>query len=423
MTFLEEFDAAAAQDAQVAARVFIKWLRLDWRTMYAELRADRPVLATPLFTLVTRATDVLDILAQPSLYSVKANRLPMDKAVGAFMLARDETELNWEEKGLMQSVLRWEDLPSVRDLAARTAREALDGAEGTLDIVPEISRKVPLRIVQHIFGFDAPDADLLRWSFATQHGMFRNLPFSPEVLARCHAGGGEMQAWLWPFLARKWAAAPLEGGNVIDRLVNLSHGRGAQLPPERVVSNICGLLVGAIETTSAAIVQATDQLLLHPQWLSSALAADRAGDMDAFDAHVFEALRFNPITTFQFRMAEADRVIGEGTAYARPVKAGDVLAVCTGSAMFDPALMPDPERFDASRPAASYLHFGLGHHECLGRHVGRVAIPEAIRQILRQPELRCAQGEAGRLDFAGGPFPEHLHVGWGAPQPAENART
>lgn len=422
MAFLAEFDSAMSQGAQAALGVFIRWLRSDWRGMYAELRADRPILPMSPFTLVTRATDVLDILSQPSLYSVRANRLPMDPSVGPFMLARDETELNWEEKGVMQSVLRWEDLPAIRVLAAEVVREAIGAAGGTLDIVPQIARKVPLRIVQRIFGFDAADEQLLRWSFATQHGMFRNFPFNDDVLKRCHAAGSDMQTWLWPFLARQWAAAPLDGETTVERLINLSSGKGASLPPERVVSNVCGLLVGAIETTSAAIVQATDQLLRHPDWMNAALAADAAGATDMFDAHVFEALRFNPITTFQFRFAEVDRVLGEGTSYATPIKAGSLLAVCSGSAMFDAALMPDPERFDASRPASSYLHFGLGHHECLGRHVGRVAIPEAVRQILQIPGIRSDQADAGP-DFAGGPFPEHLLVTWGPPAAAGNVST
>jgi cytochrome P450 len=420
--FLEEFDAASAQDPRAGTGVLIKWLRNDWQSLYAELRVHRPVLATSLFTLVTRATDVFDILAQPSLYSVRASRLPMDKAVGSFMLARDETELNWEEKGLLQAVLRWEDLPIVRDLAGRTAKESLEGANGTVDLVPEIARRVPLRIVQQIFGFEAADADMLRWSFATQHGMFRNLPFNEDVLARCHSAGREMQAWLWPFLASRWAAAPLPGLTAVDRLINLSHGAGSVLPPDRVVSNVSGLLVGAIETISAAIVQATDQLLLHPEWLRSALAADQAGDMAVFDAHVFEALRFNPITTFQLRTAEADGVLAAGTKYAASVKAGSLIAVATGSAMFDPALMPDPETFNPARPMSTYLHFGLGHHECLGRHVSRVAIPEAVRQIARLPQLRRAQGAHGQIDFSNGPFPEHFHIQWRRLTPATRSK-
>lgn len=412
MGMLAEFDAES--DPKAKAGVVIRWLRRDWPAMYAELRESRPILPTPAFTMVTRATDVLDVLAQPALFSVRANQRSMDPAVGPFMLARDETAINWEEKGLMRALLRWDDLPRVRALAGEVASEALASApDGSLDIVSAIARAAPTRIVQRFFGFDAPDGDLLRWSFATQHGMFRNLPFNEDVLARCHQAGEEMRAWLWPFLAAKWAA-PSPGDDTVSRLIEASRSPAIGIGPDRVLSNVCGLLVGAIETTAQAIVQAVDQFLAHPEWLEAALAADAAGDLDAFDAHVFEALRFNPITTIQFRFVEQDRVLGAGTTYAQPVKAGTVLAVCTGSAMFDAALMPDPERFDPGRPPHDYLHFGLGHHECLGRHVGQVAIPEAVRQILRLPSLARADGEAGRIDFAGGPFPEHFAVQWNA---------
>lgn len=411
MGFLAEFDAAPAGAAQVA--VVVKWLRSDWRGMYGELRANRPILATPLFTLVTRATDVLDVLAQPSLYSVRANRISMDPAVGPFMLARDETEINWQEKGLMQSLLRWNDLPRVRTLAAEVADAAIAGATNqTLDIVPAIGRAVPLRIVQDIFGFKADDADLLRWSFATQHGMFRNLTGDPQVLAACHEAGQQMQAWLWPFLAAKWASAPSGGQDSVSRLIDISIEPAAGISTDRVLSNVCGLLVGSIETMSQAIVNVVDQFLAHPDWLAAARAADAAGNRAAFDAHVFEALRYNPITTIQFRTVEADRTLAQGTPYATPVKAGSVLAVCTGSAMFDADLMPDPEQFDPTRSPHAYLHFGLGHHECLGRHVGQVAIPEAVRQIIQMTGLERVPGPAGQVDFAGGPFPEHLQVRW-----------
>lgn len=425
MGVLAEFDAEG--DPKAKAGVVIRWLRQDWRAMYAELRESRPILPTAAFTMVTRATDVLDVLSQPSLYSVRGNQRAMDPAVGPFMLARDETAINWEEKGLMRALLRWDDLPRVRALTGEVASQALAAAPtGSLDIVSTIARAAPVRIVQRFFGFDAPEADLLRWSFATQHGMFRNLPFNDEVLARCHRAGEEMRAWLWPFLARKWAAAPSNGDDAISRLVDVSRASAVGITPDRVLSNVCGLLVGAIETTAQAITQAVDQFLAHPDWLKAALAADAAGDVAAFDAHVFEALRFNPITTIQFRFVEQDRTLGLGTTYAEPVEAGTVLAVCTGSAMFDAALMPDPERFDPRRPMHDYLHFGLGHHECLGRHVGQVAIPEAVRWILRLPGLARAEGAAGEIDYAGGPFPEHLIVRWDAAPvltaPREGAR-
>lgn len=409
MGFLAEFDAAAGPQAQAA--VLIAWLRGRWPDMFEELRAHRPVLQTPLFTLVTRASDVLAALSRPSTFSVQANRATMDPSVGPFMLARDETPINWQEKGLMQALLRWDDLPRVRQLAGTVAGQALAGAAtGSLDIVPAIARQVPLRVVQQIFGFTAPDADLLRWSFATQHGMFRNLPFDPGVLKRCHAAGVDMRAWLKPFLDGKRAQAPSGAEDTVSRLIDLAHAGAAGIADDRVTSNVCGLLVGAIETMSQAIVQIVDQFLLHPDWLAGALAADRAGDAAGFDGHVFEALRFNPITTVVFRHVEADAVIGAPPVLE--VKQGTTLAIGSGSAMFDPGLMPDPKAFNPARPAKSYLHFGLGHHECLGKYVGEAAIPEAVRQILRLPGLRRAAGEAGHIDFAHGPFPEHMTIEW-----------
>ncbi len=412
MSFLSEYDALAETDVGARVALLIKWLRADWRGMFADLRRNRPVFASPLFTMVTRATDVIDVLSRPSLFSVRSNALTMDPSVGPFMLARDDTRFNWHEKAVMRAVLQWEDLPGIRALAGDTTAAALTAAKGEIDVVQKISRLVPLRIVQRVFGFDAPDEDILRWSFATQHAMFRNLEGNADVFAAGVRAGEEMRAWLWPFLAKLWAAPPTAATDAVSRIVRLSKSPDLALPPERVVSNVCGLLVGAIETMSQAIVQAVDQILFGPVVLEAARKAAADDDIQAFDGIVFEALRFNPITTIQFRTAEADCELGAGTPYAATVKGGTRIAACTGSAMFDPGLMPDPETFSGSRPAASYLHFGFGPHECLGKYVGLVAIPEAVRRIVLMPGLRRKDGPAGQIDFAGGPFPEHLHVVW-----------
>ncbi|WP_033921078.1 cytochrome P450 [Sphingomonas sp. 37zxx] len=417
MSFLAEYDALPADDPRARAALVVRWLRTDWRGLFTELRSTRPVFPNPVFTMVTRATDVLDVLAQPSLYTVAANVPAMDPAVGPFMLARDETALNWHEKGVMRAVLRIDDLPRLHGIAAETTAAELGGAAGTIDLVGRIARLVPLRVVQRGFGFTAPDTAMLRWSFATQHAMFRNLGADPAVLAAGIAAGQQMQAWLWPFLARHWAAPP-DDDTPVARLLRLSRHADLAMPPDRVLSNICGLLVGAIETTAQAIAQATEQILLRPEVREAAITAAGDADPGRFDAIVFEALRFNPITGLQLRVAARDALIGAGTHYATPVAAGTPVAACTASAMFDPGLFPAPEHFDATRPASAYLHFGIGHHECLGKHVGLVIIPEAVRQVMRLPGIRLAEGAAGRIDFAGGPFPEHLGLVWDPPAAA-----
>jgi len=412
MEFLEGYDAISANDIEGQKRHLIGWLRGNWRKMYAELREYRPVFKTPLFTMVTRATDVSDILAQPDAYSVRFNQRTMDPSVGPFMLARDLTDLNWSERGFMQAVLKRGDLPALRQTIRDWALDALPGSDGEADIVPTLGRHIPARVVQEYFGFDAPQDALLRWSFATQHAMFRNLTQNQAVLDECIKAGQEMRAWLRPFLSEKCASPDPQ--TTVDKLVALGNVNGLLLEAERMVSNVCGLLVGAIETSSQAIVQVADQLLTNPEWLAQAEAY--LEDEQTFDEVVFEALRFNPITTLQFRLAERDDVIGVGTPYATEVAAGDLIAVCTGSAMFDPDTFVEPEQFRLGRPSHAYLHFGAGHHSCLGEHVGRVLIPETLRALISKGNLGRHSGSKGQIDFADGPFPEHFWVSWGVTQ-------
>ena len=78
--------------------------------------------------------------------------------------------------------------------------------------------------------------------------------------------------------------------------------------------------------------------------------------------------------------------------------------------MFDEAAFAEPERFDATRPFERTFHLGLGLHECLGRAIARVMIPEIVRHCLRLPDLRSE----GPIDHAGGPFPERWTLRWHA---------
>ena len=61
MSFLAEYDALPVDDPRPRAAMVVRWLRADWRGLFAELRAARPVFPNPVFTMVTRATDVASV--------------------------------------------------------------------------------------------------------------------------------------------------------------------------------------------------------------------------------------------------------------------------------------------------------------------------------------------------------------------------
>ena len=413
MPFLDQYDALPAGDAPARIGLFLQWLRSDWRELFAELREHRPVLDVPLFLLVTRWSDVVGVLSRPGTFNV-AYRAHMDPSVGPFMLARDNSELNWHEKSVMRSLLRYNDLPVIRAVAGETAATALADAtrsSTTVDIVAALSRLVPLRVVQRCFGFAGPDdATMLRWSKATQLDMFYNLSDDPHIHAANVQAGTEMQKWLWDFLEQRKPWSEAQGDDTVSRLLRMTDAGFSDLDPARIVSNLCGLLVGAIETMSQAINAATEQILLRPEIASSAIAAAQANDTARLDSIVWEALRFNPITTFVVRVAAEDAVIAPDSDHATKALAGRMVAAAIGSAMFDADVFFEPDTF-RDRPTHCYLHTGFGQHECLGQHIAFAVVPEAIRHILMLPGVHLLDGEAGKIDMGGGPFAERFALG------------
>ena len=415
MGFLDTYDDTADPSARMA--LFYGALRADWRALFAELRETRPVLELPAMTVVTRWADVVDVLSRNETFRV-TYAPHMDSSVGPFMLARDGAVQNWRDKSAMRTLLRWDDLPAIRakagEVASAALRAATPGTGGVLDVVAIVSRLVPLRTVQSGFGFPGPDDEtMLAWSRATQADMFHN-PSNISVLMQADTAAGQaMQAWVGGFVDRRqpWAQAP--GDDTVSRLLRLTGSGLSGLDRQGVVSNVCGLLVGAIETTSQAVVNATEQILLDPAQAGLATQAAQNGDNAALDAIVWEALRFNPMTTFVARVAAQPAVVAPGSAHQVTVAAGRVVAAGIGSAMFDPAVFPGPDDFQV-RPRDLYMHLGFGTHTCLGQYVAYEIIPETIRQLLLVPGLRLLPGSGSVVDNAGGPFAESFKLGYGA---------
>lgn len=368
-------------------------------------------------TVVARWADVVDLLSRNETF-----RVPyaphMDPSVGPYMLGRDGAVQNWQDKSAMRTLLRVDDLPGIRATAADVASTALhaatQGTSGVFDVVTTVSRLVPLKIVQRCFGFPGPDdTTMLAWSRATQTDMFHNLTNDPVILQNNIAAGQAMQGWVATFIDGRKPWANAVGEDTVSRLLRLAASGLSGLDRQGVISNICGLLVGAIETASQAIVNATEQMLLNPAQLAKAVQAAQKGDNAAFDAIVWEALRFSPMAIFVVRVAGEPAVIAPGSSYQVTVPEGRVVAAGLGSAMFDPGVFPAPDDFQ-TRPRDLYLHVGFGAHTCLGQYVAYEIIPEAIRQILLVPGVRLLPQGGSKIDVAGGPFAESFKLGFGA---------
>src|SRR3546814_1708349 len=87
--------------------------------------------------------------------------------------------------------------------------------------------------------------------------------------------------------------------------------------------------------------------------MATAKDAARQGDAAAFDAMVWEALRFVPIRPDIFRKAAGAYTIAKGTAHESVIPAGTIVRLLTHSAMFDPYAYEDPDRFNPHRDRKS----------------------------------------------------------------------
>jgi cytochrome P450 len=177
---------------------------------------------------------------------------------------------------------------------------------------------------------------------------------------------------------------------------------------KRLGVNGGGLLIGAIETTSQAVAQVIQYLLNDPVWLPKAQAAAQLADPTEFDGIVWEALRYVPISPYLFRKSASDYTVGMGSDYATLIPAGTIVLPLTQSAMFDPRAFENPEQFIPQRNWYHYFHFGFGSHECMGKYIGMVMIPEMVRQVLLRHNIKANAA----IDYKSGPFPEAYELSW-----------
>lgn len=104
-------------------------------------------------------------------------------------------------------------------------------------------------------------------------------------------------------------------------------------PMDRLGRNIGGLLIGAVETTAQAVAQIIQEILRRPDVLKLAKAAIQADDVQAFDSIVWEALRFNPIAPYLFRISASDYTVAQGTERETFIPKGTMVLPLVLSAM------------------------------------------------------------------------------------------
>jgi cytochrome P450 len=144
------------------------------------------------------------------------------------------------------------------------------------------------------------------------------------------------------------------------------------------------IAVAGHETTRSTAAHFIQLLQAHPDQYQLLLA-----DVDAhLENAIEEVLRFTSTTTQFRRTATIDTEIG-----GHPVKAGDKIYLSYAAANRDPAVFPDPHRFDIERANAKrHIAFGSGPHVCIGAQLARLQLKALLQQIVtRIPDIRLTE--------------------------------
>jgi cytochrome P450 len=382
----------------IGAGAGLEELERDPHALQARLREHEPVSWLPVLDgwLVTRRDLAMQVMRDAETYTVDDPRFSTGQVVGPSMLTLDGEEHRRHREPFAAPF----KLAAVRErfteLVAAETERLLDAIEpaGSAELRRSLAGPLAVAVVTHALGFgDADPAAVLGWYdriVAAVTEITEGLPLSDQ--------GREAYASL------AGAIAPALERDPGASLVAAAAADAGGLEPDRVISNAAVLLFGGIETTEGMIANAILHLLSHPDQL--ALVRDDPG---LLSNAVEESLRLEPAAAVIDRYATADVELA-----GAPIRRGDLVRLSIAAANRDPAVFPEPDRFDVRRENAKlHVTFAHGPHVCIGMHLARLEAHTAIERLLRRfPSLRLDPAQASRPRGLVFRKPAELRVRW-----------
>jgi cytochrome P450 len=245
---------------------------------------------------------------------------------------------------------------------------------GHCDVVSDIARSYPTPVICALLGAPATDWQLFSdWVDDIKKIFEWNIAEDEPLIL---TAWNELDAYLEILINHRRESLT---DDLISDLIR-AEDDGDRLTHEELIM-LCGTLLGAgTDTTRNQLAAAVGALCAHPdQWALLAEHPELAPDA------VHELMRYRPIIFGTLRRAAEDVEL----AGVR-IPAGTLVAVNIATANRDACVVDDPDRLDITRQsAAAILNFGGGVHYCLGAHLARLELTEALRVITqRMPNAR-----------------------------------
>jgi cytochrome P450/glutathione S-transferase len=410
---------------------------------FAFLQRVFPVLKIPFvkIAIVTRNDLLVELLNRNLDFTIEEiNSKHMASQKGAFFLGWDKNNPQFDrERDFSRACVRNSDLGLIRAIVREETDKVIrvNLPFGKIDVANTLCRPIYVRLMETYFGIAGPNDQIMAaWVRILFYDLFLNLTRNAKVHDQAVKAGVERRDWVRQVILDRMAVIDAGGAlhdNVLNRMILLSRTPGYEWVDEDVINrNIGGIITGVLETSNKAVVYSLNVLLDRPEMLGPAVqtAIARKDDMaitmdkDPMYGYLAECLRFMPVQPGVLRFAEQRQTLTGSGATAYTIKPKTTILCMTAAAMMDPASFPEPGKFDPTRAAAGapYKNWGFGLHECFGRYINTVLIPDFLAAVLRLPNLGRDDSMAGRgvgLKSQGG-FPNNFVLTFDAPKGKED---
>lgn len=237
---------------------------------------------------------------------------------------------------------------------------------GHCDVVSDIARRYPTPIICALLGAPREDWTLFSdWTDDIKKLFDWNVANDgPAIIA----AWDQLDAYLEDMIAHRRRTLT---DDLISDLIR-AEDDGDRLTHDELLMLTATLLGAGTDTTRNQLAAAVQVLCDHPdQWALLTEHPELAPNA------VHELMRYFPIVFGTIRKAAEDVELGRTV-----IPAGTLVVANTAAANRDPDVYTDPERLDITREdPPAMLTFGGGVHYCLGAHLARLELAEALRVI------------------------------------------
>jgi cytochrome P450 len=290
----------------------------------------------------------------------------------------------------VSSVFTSRAVAALRDGVEQTAVTLLDELSrepGVVDVVDRYCAQLPVAIISDILG--VPDADRQRiLEFGELAAPSLDFGLTWPQYRRVQRGIEGFNSWLTEHL-QQLRRTP--GDDLMSQLIRKAEsGSPETYLDDAELHAVAGLVLAAgFETTVNLLGNGIRMLLDNPEHLRTLSQRPQL-----WPNAVEEILRLESPVQLTARLALNDTEVA-----GNPVKQGEMVIVYVGAANRDPAVFPDPNRFDIEREnAGKHLAFSGGRHFCLGAALARAEGEVGLRAFFdRFPDVRSA-GAGSRRD-------------------------